>query len=104
MITGGFAAKSTATSAIYGRRTTRNTLFNIQKEIRRGEISKKQRVFLVGRVPALLEQGAVLELRLRDLAVSLKIGSSLVVQGHHFCFCDKSRSYLLLRLVKYPGK
>jgi hypothetical protein len=44
----GFADKSRAASAMYGRRTTRNTLFQIQK-ITAGEITKNmQRVFLVG--------------------------------------------------------
>ena len=35
--------------------------FQLKKEIRRGEISKMQRVFPVGRVPALLEQAAGLQ-------------------------------------------
>ena len=37
------------------------TFSQLKKEIRRGEISKMQRVFLAGRVPALLEQAAGLQ-------------------------------------------
>jgi len=46
----GFAAPSHAASAVYGRRTDRNSLFLRKKSA--GEISKMQRLFLAGRSTA----------------------------------------------------
>ena len=60
---GDYAALSHAASALKGRRTDRKIPFPNSKEIRRGEISKMQRVFLSGRSARLRALGGGLSFR-----------------------------------------